>query len=615
MPQVANSGIRICEVRIRNFRSLKSVDITLGDVTVLLGENNAGKTSFLDALNAAIGATRRTMTLEDVFVGINERHAPRDRSIMIDILIRPIDGEWTISDSFPAGSFWLEVWGNGVSQDGNDNDFVAIRTRFGWNDERKEYAVERRFLNDWVADSRQIHNARVKDRAGFVTNLHLAPISLYYMDAKRDIQDELQNRGSMWNRLIAELGLTEEQIDGFDLVLGELNNGIVENSPVLKHMQVHMNDIYGSVAGTSGGVTISPVARQVRDLGRGTDVAFTTTGAQAFSIARHGMGTRSLGAVMAFRAYTSWRQMNAKSDHTHPLLALEEPEAHLHPQAQRAVFRQIQQIPGQRIISTHSPYVASQAPISSFRHFKKHGSETIVTMPLTSGFSAEELRKIDQMVMSTRGDILYAKAVILFEGQTEEQALPVFAEHYWGRHPNDAGVEFVGVHGAGNYLPFLHVLNGLGIPWYIFSDAEEDALRSVQAALRSVGINDHSTCRNVVSLPVGTNLETYLVGEGYEDAIAAMLDEFHGVRDYLTSEFIPTLDGKPKRGGGNRDYSGAGGRRRAFVDALTQNKTQYGAALARGIVRLADVERQLPERLAHLFQVISDDRGIPRARR
>ena len=42
--------MRIARVRIRNFRGIRSLDLDLGPVTVLIGENNSGKTSVLDAL-------------------------------------------------------------------------------------------------------------------------------------------------------------------------------------------------------------------------------------------------------------------------------------------------------------------------------------------------------------------------------------------------------------------------------------------------------------------------------------------------------------------------------------------------------------------------------------
>src|ERR1700730_10292393 len=59
----AVSGIVITEVRVRNYRCLRSVDVELDLLTVLIGQNNAGKTSFLNALFAAIGAGRTRMCM------------------------------------------------------------------------------------------------------------------------------------------------------------------------------------------------------------------------------------------------------------------------------------------------------------------------------------------------------------------------------------------------------------------------------------------------------------------------------------------------------------------------------------------------------------------------
>src|SRR3990170_969709 len=42
------------EVRIKNFRNLVDVSIPIDDTTVLVGENNSGKTAFLDAVRIAL---------------------------------------------------------------------------------------------------------------------------------------------------------------------------------------------------------------------------------------------------------------------------------------------------------------------------------------------------------------------------------------------------------------------------------------------------------------------------------------------------------------------------------------------------------------------------------
>ena len=60
------SGVRVTEVRVSNFRSLTNVAVDLDDLTVLVGANNAGKTSFLEAIYAAVGAGRKTLGQDDI---------------------------------------------------------------------------------------------------------------------------------------------------------------------------------------------------------------------------------------------------------------------------------------------------------------------------------------------------------------------------------------------------------------------------------------------------------------------------------------------------------------------------------------------------------------------
>src|SRR6185437_8697056 len=49
--------MRISSLRIENFRSIEALDLELGETTVFIGPNNAGKTAILDAVRIAL--TRR----------------------------------------------------------------------------------------------------------------------------------------------------------------------------------------------------------------------------------------------------------------------------------------------------------------------------------------------------------------------------------------------------------------------------------------------------------------------------------------------------------------------------------------------------------------------------
>ena len=362
-------------------------------------------------------------------------------------------------DVFPAGSPWLELWGSGIVQDDDEKDLVAIRTQYSWSAMKAEYVLERRFLKQWSKTIADATKARFLEKVPPLTGVQTTPIALFLLDAKRDGAEDIRTRGSIWQKLVSEPGLADKDIEEIEKHLTEINELFVSQSSVLTHVQSHLASVGNVVNCDKNGVSITPVARRLRDLHKGMDVVLSTAGASPFPLVRQGMGTRSLASVLLFRAYTSWKMSMRKTEALHPFLAIEEPETHLHPHAQRALFGQIQTIPGQRIISTHSPYICAQTSIRTFLHFSKSASETRIRRfdSDPQAVTDEDLRRINREVMNTRGDLLFSRFVVLFEGETEEQAIPAFATHHWNCHPHELGVSFVGVGGKDRYAPFLRL--------------------------------------------------------------------------------------------------------------------------------------------------------------
>jgi putative ATP-dependent endonuclease of OLD family len=597
VPLSAFSGIVIKEVRVRNYRCLRSVDVELDLLTVLIGQNNAGKTSFLNALFGAIGAGQRIISGDDVFLQKTEVSAPKDRVIAIDIQIRPTDEEGKIADVFPQGSAWLELWGSGVIQDDDEHDLVAIRTQFKWNTIKGEYVLDRRFLKDWQEDGAKWEDSKPVEKVAAVSAQQIEPLGMYLLDAKRDIADDLRNRSSFWNKMVEEHGLSAEDVKRIEEDLSEINKDIVESSDVLTHIQSHLKNFHETLSCDEDSVSITPLARHLRDLSRGMDVVLSTRGAPPFPLHQQGMGTRSLGTFFTFWAFTTWRQKQGSSGAVHPMMAMEEPETHLHPQAQRSLFRQIKKMPGQRIISTHSPYVCGQSEIAHIRHFSKNAEETLVCrIDMGTGekkLTDEDLRKIDRQVMNTRGDMLFARALVFFEGETEEQALPDFAEKRWGKHPNDLGFSFVGVGGSGNYLPFLRMAESFKIPWFIFSDGEADAITAVNAALAAVGQVAIPNNPRVVVLPGGKKFETYIVTEATKDALIAAMIERRAVnvqhRAALQKEWAAKLPADQIKD---------------ILAEMETNKTPYGSFVGKVI--------PVPAVLEDLFKKIDSELTPPK---
>lgn len=290
-----DSGLVVHEIRVRNFRCLRFVDLVLGRKTLLVGENNSGKTSLLQALNAAIGSGVRTMTSDDVFLAPNETRAPKSRRVVVDVLIRPVDAAGEPLSEFANDGPWLAHFGEAVSQDANGNDQVALRAELAWNTERGEYAYVRHFLSEWPVDASSIEDtsATVGESLG---RRHIEPLELSYIDANRDIAREFRTGGSYWRKLVTDLGVSDELLAQMEEDLSKLNDQLVGGSEVLSHLKEHLNDLYKTLASGNHSVDIASVPRHLSDLSRGIEALVSTQGGPSFPLEAQGMGTRSLAA-------------------------------------------------------------------------------------------------------------------------------------------------------------------------------------------------------------------------------------------------------------------------------------------------------------------------------
>ncbi len=530
---------------------------------------------------------------------------PRDRKAIIDLLIRPADDAGNVIAAFPGGSYWTELFGLGISQDENHADFVGIRATLAWSMPQGEYRVERKFLKEWLAPQ-DFERAEERER---VSAHQLEPLSLHYIDAKRDMDEDLRARTSFWRRLTDDLGLDDTSIAAAETLLSDLNRQLVDGSAVLKHVGDHLGGIKGVLASDKATVDISPVARRLRDLAKGLDVSITGAGDLSFPLARHGMGTRSLASLMVFQAFARWRSQQAMQEHNsvHTFLALEEPEAHLHPHAQRALYSQVQAMQAQVMVSTHSSYFASQAKLGQLRLFRKDGAASKVCSLDISNLSRDDVQKLENRIMVTRGDLLFSSALLLFEGETEEAALPVFAERYWGNSIHQLGLSFVPV-GGNDYFPFVWLAKSLEIPWFILSDAESQPLHMLKSSLCKAGFPNGLQLANVVTMDPGNDFEAQLIADGYAPEIEAAFNSYYQKQDYI-SEHMESQKGQKKKGGGLKDFNVPDGRNLAILDALSSQKTSMAVPCATHIAAITDDSRTPPPRVRMIFKEISAKLG------
>ena len=124
---------------------------------------------------------------------------------------------------------------------------------------------------------------------------------------------------------------------------------------------------------------------------------------------------------------------NAKS---FPLLAIEEPEAHLHPAMQYQFLKfLIENKKGetkQVFITTHSPSITSAVELDNIICLHREGGRGLNVAYLGRAFSDDEQKSkayVQRFLDATKSDMLFSKSVIFVEGITEQLLLPVFAEY------------------------------------------------------------------------------------------------------------------------------------------------------------------------------------------
>lgn len=593
--------IRVDCINVTNFRSLESVYINLKNCTVLVGKNNCGKSNIIQAVE--YGFTYANIEREDVFVSSTSPFS-FDKKITIDIKIVPLTADGDIANEF--NEEWALAFGENISVDlASDKEFFAFRTEIKYDHDREQYINKKYKINEWTDDNNIVVGSVIKrDTIDAIDNI--------FINAQRDISMDIKDKKSIWGRLTSKIEIEDSIKTKIDKQLGRLNKQIVNKSEILKSIS---RELRATTADTTGNISISPLTKDIGTIYSGMNIFYTTKDSVPTSVENLGLGIRSWAVLSTVKAQILDRVKKSKKEELayFPLLLIEEPEAHVHPQAQRQLFSDINEINGQKLITTHSPYILSQIDLDKILYIRKDTSSTLVVPLLVNGLSNEDVRKIKRTVMNTRGEILYANAVILAEGETEEQALEVYLREYFKKEPFELGINIVGV-GGNNYLPFMRILDRLNIKWYVFSDGETrplEDLRNCIKNLNSIEVVNLDEYENIFYIENGKCLETYCIEQGYLAQIQKAVCSVENDTNFIDN-YIDSMNNQKAKGGKIRNYKGDddGGKLRATTDCILSGKTKYATAVAQQIVSMKPKTMRVPDKIKALFIKIKADLQI-----
>jgi putative ATP-dependent endonuclease of the OLD family len=147
--------------------------------------------------------------------------------------------------------------------------------------------------------------------------------------------------------------------------------------------------------------------------------------------------------------------------------AYDEPDTNLDYHAQRHLYKSILEISSgensniQAIISTHSPRMIDRAPAKSIRMITAKDGRMVVDKLQTGDDEEVELflSEVARDLGITNSLMFYENCFIFVEGDTEENALPLFYRKLYGHSMLEDGINIINVKGKSAFKEFLRLIS------------------------------------------------------------------------------------------------------------------------------------------------------------
>lgn len=485
----------ISKMYLRNFRNFCSQEFLFHPgVNTLIGENGSGKTNAFFALrlmldnNLPISASkliendfnRKLSKWQGHWIIISLQFEDLDSSEGANILAHKIEH---VDEAYSHGSYHFyfrphkkirkKLYELSLEEDKNQQKLEEILDAITINDYESVYhfrgtadfsdeAVYKELVGDFENIIFPNPDDDKKDLLGITTSqifLVRSEIACTYIKALRDVMAELRRskqspllnllRGSAKNIQVTDASNITKKVKGL--------NETISNLSEIKELAEKVKKTLDSTIGFTYAPNVSIRSELPEDINKLFQSLTLWVGDGEDTSHQGKLEDLSLGGAnliyitLKLLEYEYKQPTEEKAAH---FLLIEEPEAHIHTHIQKTLFDNYKFQNTQVITTTHSTHISSANKIKSVNILCKESNETIICHP-SNGLDDNECTKIERYLDATRSTLLFAKGVILVEGDAELVLIPTLFKSVFGLSLDEIGISLINM----NSTVFDHIAN------------------------------------------------------------------------------------------------------------------------------------------------------------
>jgi len=464
----------IKNISLQNFRSYSDDEFTLTfspNINTLIGENNVGKTTILEALKKILNIESLKWDPEDFFA----RDTGRIIKISIECILDDDQIKSLISilgliynDSEFKKYFSNQLIYSYTRMPGKNDiilkiGFLQIENGIGFLEGPFERAksfpgVPWENIRDQIAKNKLEHPKSIIERL-FEDVKKQNPNSILSITFPTDIQKAIIDHVSHKIIILEEfrekpqttLNDLSASPSGRDLasVLYHLKNGEFESREKYDQIQKKFNDLFPHLT-----IEITVLKGQYNIEIQKDRIASTTNFIGSGIIQTLFLLTHTIA-------------------HSDKVLLIDTPEIQLHPHVQRRLGRLLQSTQGSQIILiTHSPYYLPITKESRLIRFVQKDGKTRAICPEENYFTKSDYNIYDQILTIDNKEFFFSRFVVLVEGMSDQWVMQIFTSAE-GFDLDEHGISVVSVNGIQNFKRYPKILEGYQIPWIIMADTDK----------------------------------------------------------------------------------------------------------------------------------------------